>query len=101
MTAPRSHSSRSIVRMGYVSVLLASFGAAILVAHEIRDEIVLPVVGQPGDDMVGAASSCPVLACGSLVIDYRPADSVRPSHPEDWELTCSVAGWNLRSPKVN
>jgi hypothetical protein len=34
MAAPKSHSSRSIVRMGYVSVVLASFGAAILVAHE-------------------------------------------------------------------
>ena len=28
--AHKSHSSRSIVRMGYVSVVLASFGAAIL-----------------------------------------------------------------------
>jgi hypothetical protein len=44
------------------------------------------------DDIVAAASSCPMPDCGSLVIDYRPADSVRPDHPEDWEFTCSRCG---------
>jgi len=44
------------------------------------------------NDIVAAASSCPVPACGSLVIDYRPADRVRPGHPEDWEFTCSRCG---------
>jgi hypothetical protein len=58
----------------------------------IRHENVLPQAKQPGRNIVAAASSCPVLACGSLVIDYRPADSVRPSHPEDWEFTCSRCG---------
>jgi hypothetical protein len=44
---------------------------------------------QRGSNIVAAASSCPVLACGSLVADYKPAGSVRPSPPEDWEFTCS------------
>jgi hypothetical protein len=44
------------------------------------------------DDIVAAASSCPVLACSSLVIEYRAAGSVRPGHPEDWEFTCSRCG---------
>jgi hypothetical protein len=58
----------------------------------IRYENVLPQTAQPGSNIVAAASSCPVLACGSLVVDYKPADSVRPSHPEDWEFTCSRCG---------
>jgi hypothetical protein len=44
------------------------------------------------DDLVAAASSCPVPDCSSLVIDYKPAASVRPEHPEDWEFTCSRCG---------
>jgi len=52
----------------------------------------MPHASEPGDDIVAAASSCPVPACGSLVIAYRPADSVRLSHPEDWEFTCSRCG---------
>ena len=44
------------------------------------------------DEIVAAASSCPGLECGSLVIDYRLADSVRPGHPEDWEFKCSRCG---------
>jgi hypothetical protein len=44
------------------------------------------------DDIVAAASSCPVPDCSSLVIDYRPAGSVRHDHPEDWEFTCSRCG---------
>jgi hypothetical protein len=58
----------------------------------IQHEYVLPQAAQPGSNIVAAASSCPVLACGSLVVDYKPADSVRPSHPEDWEFTCSRCG---------
>jgi len=44
------------------------------------------------DDIVAAASSCPAPDCGSLVIDYRLANSVRFDHPEDWEFTCSRCG---------
>ncbi len=44
------------------------------------------------DEIVAAASSCPALDCGSLVVDYRLADSVRPGHPEDWEFECSRCG---------
>jgi hypothetical protein len=47
---------------------------------------------ESADPILAAASSCPVVSCGSLVIDYRPAESVRPSHPEDWEFTCSRCG---------
>jgi hypothetical protein len=47
---------------------------------------------EQSDDIVAAASSCPVPDCGSLVIDYRPVGSVRQDHPEDWEFTCSRCG---------
>jgi hypothetical protein len=43
-------------------------------------------------DRIAAASSCPVPACGSLVIEYRIAGSVRPGHAEDWEFTCLRCG---------
>ncbi len=50
------------------------------------------------EDVVVAASSCPALDCGSLVIDYRPADSVHLGHPEDWEFTCSRCGMAFTVP---
>ena len=40
-------------------------------------------------DIIAAASSCPMPACSSLVIEYRAAG---PGHPEDWEFTCSRCG---------
>jgi hypothetical protein len=45
------------------------------------------------EEVVAAACSCPVLDCRSLVIEYRPTDTVRPGHPEDWEFTCSRCGF--------
>jgi len=44
------------------------------------------------DDIVAAASSCPMPDCSSLVIEYRTASSVRPGHPEDWGFRCSRCG---------
>jgi hypothetical protein len=44
------------------------------------------------DDIVAAASSCPVPDCGFLVVEYRAAGSVRPGHAEDWEFMCSRCG---------
>lgn len=44
------------------------------------------------DDIVAAASSCPMPDCSSLVIEYRTAGSVRPGHPEEWDFTCSRCG---------
>lgn len=58
----------------------------------IRHKNDVPQALEPCDDLVAAASSCPIPDCSSLVIDYRPADSVRPGHPEDWEFTCSRCG---------
>jgi hypothetical protein len=58
----------------------------------IRHENVLPQATQPGDDIVAAASSCPVPDCSSLVIEYRAASAIRPGHLEDWEFTCSRCG---------
>ena len=52
----------------------------------------MPQDWEQRDGIVAAASSCPLPECGSLVIEYRAADSVRPGHPEDWEFTCSVCG---------
>lgn len=44
------------------------------------------------EDIVAAASTCPIPGCSSLVIEYRAAESVRPGHPEDWEFTCPRCG---------
>jgi hypothetical protein len=95
MTAHKSHSSRSIVRMGYASVVLASFGTAILEDMRIGHENVLRQATQPSDDIVAAASSYPVPDFSSLLIEYRAASTVRPGHPEDWEFTCSRCGINF------
>jgi hypothetical protein len=58
----------------------------------IRHKNAVPQAFKHRDDIVAAASSCPIPDCSSLVIDYRPAGSVRPGHPEDWEFTCSRCG---------
>lgn len=44
------------------------------------------------DDIIAAATICPVPDCNSLVIEYSAAGSIRPSHPEDWGFTCSRCG---------
>lgn len=75
--------------MGYSSIVLPPSQQT----REAEDNN--PVQGHPAqaskcrDDQIAAVSSCPVVDCGSLVIAYSPADSVRPGHPEDWEFTCS------------
>jgi hypothetical protein len=53
---------------------------------------IVPHDGEQYDDIVAAASSCPVPDCSSLVIEYREAISVRPGHPEDWLFTCPRCG---------
>jgi hypothetical protein len=58
----------------------------------IRHKNDVPPALEPRDDIVAAASNCTVPDCSSLVIDYRPAGSVRAGHPEDWEFTCSRCG---------
>jgi hypothetical protein len=50
------------------------------------------------DDVIAAASSCPALDCGSLVIDCRPADNSRLCYPEDWGFTCSRCGLDFTVP---
>jgi hypothetical protein len=59
--------------------------------RNIHESVMSPTAEQH-EDAVVAASSCPVLDCGSLVIDYRPADSVLLGHPEVWEFTCPRCG---------
>jgi hypothetical protein len=59
---------------------------------KIRQKNAMPQAWEDRHDIVAAVSSCPVPVCGSLVIDYRPADSVRIGHPEDWGFTCSRCG---------
>ena len=44
------------------------------------------------DDVIAAASICPLPDCNTLVIEYKPAGSVRPGHSEDWGFTCSRCG---------
>ena len=58
----------------------------------IQHKNAMPQALEHCDDIVAAASSCPVPDSSSLVNDYRPAASVRPGHPEDWEFTCSGCG---------
>ena len=56
------------------------------------EELAMPHDWEQGDDVVAAASICPVPDCSALVIEYKAADSVRSGHPEDWEFTCSRCG---------
>ena len=44
------------------------------------------------DDIIAAVSSCPMLDCNSLVIEYQSTGSLRPGHPEDWVFTCLRCG---------
>jgi hypothetical protein len=52
-----------------------------------------------GDRRLAAASSCPAFDCGSLVLDYRPADSLELGHPQDWDFTCSRCGMEFTVPR--
>jgi len=56
------------------------------------EERALPMDWKQRDDIVAAASTCPVATCASLVIEYRAGGTVRAGHPEDWEFTCSRCG---------
>jgi hypothetical protein len=56
----------------------------------VRHKNAMPQALEQCEDIVAAASSCPVPDCSSLVIDYRPADSVRPGRPEDWGIHAST-----------
>jgi hypothetical protein len=60
---------------------------------------VMPETSERGDDTVTALSRCPVPACGSLVIEYRPADNIRLGHPGNWEFTCSRCGSDFSVPQ--
>jgi hypothetical protein len=51
------------------------------------------------DQRVASASRCPVLDCGSLVIEYREADSLELGHPQDWEFACSRCGTEFTMPR--
>jgi hypothetical protein len=44
------------------------------------------------DDEVAAAARCPVLDCGSLVLEVRRAESLPIGHLQDWRFTCSRCG---------
>ena len=57
-----------------------------------REHRAMPHDWEERDDIIAAASRCPVPDCGSLVVEYRAANNVRPSHPEDWDFTCSRCG---------
>jgi hypothetical protein len=49
----------------------------------------IPHILEQHDDIVAAASICPLPDCSSIVIEYRAASAIRLGHPEDWEFTCS------------
>jgi hypothetical protein len=50
------------------------------------------------DDIVAAASSCPVPDCSSLVVEYRAAGSVGSDDSENWWFTCSRCGMEFTVP---
>jgi hypothetical protein len=50
------------------------------------------------DDIVAAASSCPVPDCSSLVVEYRAAGSVRSDDSEKWWFTCPRCGMEFTVP---
>jgi len=56
------------------------------------DDLAMPYVWEHPDEIVAAASNCPALGCGSLVIEYSAADNIRPGHAEDWDFTCPRCG---------
>jgi hypothetical protein len=52
------------------------------------------------DDVVAAASICPVPDCGALVISYRPPDRTRRIIDRSWcEFTCSRCGIAFSVPE--
>jgi len=53
---------------------------------------IVPQNWEQSDEVVAAASNCPMPDCGSLVIGYRAESSIRRSPPEEWEFTCSRCG---------
>jgi len=59
---------------------------------EVEQKNAMPQAWEQRDEIVAAASICPVRDCSSLVIEYRAAGSVRPGHPEDWYFTCCLCG---------
>jgi hypothetical protein len=77
-------------------LLLRSVGFLRSTSREVHEnpieECTMPHHWEQRNDIVAAASRCPVSECGSLVIEYRAAGSVRPGHPEDWEFTCPRCG---------
>jgi hypothetical protein len=52
----------------------------------------MPQAFEQENGRIASASTCPALDCGSLVLDYRPADSLELGHPHDWEFTCFRCG---------
>ena len=59
----------------------------------------MPETMERGDGRVASASGCPALDCGSIVIEYREADSLQLGHPQDWEFACSRCGTEFRVPR--
>jgi hypothetical protein len=58
----------------------------------------MPQTAEKDNQSVAAASSCPALDCGSLVIEYRTTDSVQLGHLEALEFTCSRCGTAFTVP---
>lgn len=52
----------------------------------------MPFDWEVNDEILAAASRCPVPDCGSLVIEYRATSGVSLDPAEQWEFTCSRCG---------
>lgn len=51
------------------------------------------------DDVIAAATSCPMPECGTLVVAYRSTDSAEHDGAELWEFTCPRCGFEFVVPK--
>ena len=84
--------------MGAFSAVLHFILRATRQAYDHRHPDAMKQTLEYHDEIVAAASSCPEQNCGSLVLDYGPADNRRLGHPEDWGFTCSRCGLDFTVP---
>jgi len=59
----------------------------------------MPDVWDERDDVVAAASVCPMPDCGALAFAYRSTDGVGRDHSEPWEFTCPRCGIDFTVPQ--
>ena len=51
------------------------------------------------DVVIAAATACPMLDCGTLVVAYRSTDSAEHDDAQPWEFTCPRCGFEFVVPE--